>query len=519
VPSLPTVEAVGEVFGLPVNELMAVGGLLLVAALLARAGRRFGLPTIPFFMATGILLGPGTPGPTLLEEPADLELLAVIGLVLLLFHLGVEFPLEQVRAAGSRLLVAAFTYIGLNVSGGIGLGFLLGWGVGEALVIGGALGISSSAIVTKLLIELRRLTNAETPLVLGIIVVEDVFLALYLSLLGPVLGDADSPAALARDIGVSFGFLLLLVVLARFGGRAITGLVGSREAELLTIGVVGFVLLVAGTSEELGVSDAIGALLIGLVISRTVLREQVERVVLPLRDAFAALFFVSFGLSIEVGTLGAVVVPALLAVLLTVTLNVVAGVVAARMYGLNQRAAANIGLTLLGRGEFSLILASLALAAGLDSRVGPFVALYVLVLAVVSPLAASNSRLLARVLPDAVFRGSFLYVREETTGTTCSHLDQLRTDEPRTPEGCEECLADGGTWVQLRLCTSCGHVGCCDDSPGRHASAHYLDDGHPIVASLEEGEHWRWCYVDEHLLPESVQRPRSTDGEGRLTPS
>src|SRR5690606_14286333 len=117
-----------------------------------------------------------------------LELVAAIGLIVLLFHLGVEFPLEQVLASGRRVVGAAFAYIGLNVGGGLALGFAFGWGVEEAFVIAGAIGISSSAIVTKLLGELRRLTNAETPVVLGIIVVEDLFLAIYLALLAPVLG-------------------------------------------------------------------------------------------------------------------------------------------------------------------------------------------------------------------------------------------------------------------------------------------------------------------------------------------
>jgi CPA2 family monovalent cation:H+ antiporter-2 len=497
---LPALDVVGEVAGVPVNVLVAIGALMLAAAVLSRVGRRVGLPTIPFFMAAGILLGPGTPGPVLVEDPATLELLATIGLVLLLFHLGVDFPLAQVVAAGRRLLVAAGVYIGLNVTGGLLLGLALGWGVPEALVIAGALGISSSAIVTKLLIELRRLANAETPLILGIVVVEDIFLALYLSLLGPVLGDADSPAALVADIAVSFAFLVSLLLVARYGAHLVARVVHSREEELLTIGVVGLVLLVAGASEQLGVSDAIGALLLGLVVSRTSLRERVERLTTPLRDAFAALFFVVFGLSIDVGDLGEVLLPALAAVLLTVVLNVTAGVVAARMYRLNQRAAANIALTLLGRGEFSLILATLALAAGLDSRVGPFIALYVLVLAVVSPLAAANARLLARRLPDRLFHGDFTYVREETTGTTCGHLDAIVTTTPVTPDGCEECLAEGGTWVHLRLCTTCGHVGCCDDSEGRHATAHFRRTGHPVIESFEPSERWRWCFVDEQLV-------------------
>jgi uncharacterized UBP type Zn finger protein len=79
----------------------------------------------------------------------------------------------------------------------------------------------------------------------------------------------------------------------------------------------------------------------------------------------------------------------------------------------------------------------------------------------------------------------------------CSHLGEIRSVEARTPEGCEECLQMGSDWVHLRLCLTCGHVGCCDNSPNRHATAHHHHTGHPIVRSFEPGEEWRWCYVDE----------------------
>jgi uncharacterized UBP type Zn finger protein len=82
---------------------------------------------------------------------------------------------------------------------------------------------------------------------------------------------------------------------------------------------------------------------------------------------------------------------------------------------------------------------------------------------------------------------------------TCTHLDTVRPVKPRA-DGCEECLAMGDTWVHLRLCLSCGHVGCCDSSKNRHATAHFHTEGHPIVRSLERGEYWAWCYADELLL-------------------
>jgi CPA2 family monovalent cation:H+ antiporter-2 len=385
------------------NTLIAVGGAFLAAGILARAGRRIGLPTIPFFMAAGVIFGPHTPGISLVDNPHDLELLAALGLVLLLFHLGLEFSLDDLIAGGPRLLGIGAIYLLLNVGGGLVLGFSFGWGSEEALVIAGAVGISSSAIVTKLLIELRRLANPESRLILGIIVVEDIFLALYLALLQPVLGEADGAAAAARHFALAFGFLVALGVLARWGGRFVGRLIATPDDELLTVLFVGIAVLIAGVAEELGVSNAIGAFMAGLVLAESPAAQRIERLVLPLRDAFAALFFFAFGLTIDPGDAGAVAVPVAIAVVLSLVLNVTAGVIAAKVQGFGRTAAANIGLTVLGRGEFSLILATLAVAAGLDERIGPFVALYVLVLAVLGPLLAARSAQFARFIPARLF--------------------------------------------------------------------------------------------------------------------
>jgi uncharacterized UBP type Zn finger protein len=98
---------------------------------------------------------------------------------------------------------------------------------------------------------------------------------------------------------------------------------------------------------------------------------------------------------------------------------------------------------------------------------------------------------------------------------TCSHLDSIQVLElPEASDGCEECLAAGGKWVHLRICLSCGHVGCCDDSPGRHATAHARGAAHPIIRSLEPGEDWCWCYEDEL----GMRIPQIT-GETRIPPS
>ena len=381
------------------DTLVAVGGAFLAAGLLARLGRRIGLPTIPFFMVAGILFGPGTPGLVLVEHPEELEVLAALGLVLLLFHLGLEFSLDDLIGGGRKLLIAGAVYLLLNLGGGLVLGLALGWGTREAFVIAGAVGISSSAIVTKLLVELRRLANPESRLILGIIVVEDIFLALYLAILQPVLGESEGFADAAVEFGRALAFLVLLAGVARWGARWVGTIVDASDDELLTVCFVGVALLAAGVAEEVGVSAAIGAFMAGLILAESAAHERIERLVLPLRDAFAALFFFAFGLTVDPGDVGSVALPVAIAVVVSLVLNLAAGIVAARMHGYSRAPAANIGLTVLGRGEFSLILATLAAAAGLDDRIGPFVAGYVLVLALAGPLLASRSAVIARRIP------------------------------------------------------------------------------------------------------------------------
>jgi CPA2 family monovalent cation:H+ antiporter-2 len=383
------------------DTLLAMGGAFVAAAFLARLGGRIGLPTIPLFMLAGILLGPHTPGLVLVEDAHDFEMLSALGLVLLLFYLGLEFHLDDLKSGGKRLLTAGGVYLLLNVGAGLGFGFVLGWGVREALVLAGVLGISSSAIVTKILIDLGRIGRPETRLILGVIVVEDIFLALYLAALQPVISGAHGLADTALQAGKAFGFLLVLAAAARYGTRLVGRLISTRDNELLVISFLGAAVLVAGVSETLGVADAIGAFMVGLILAGTPSGPRIRELVHPLRDAFAAIFFFAFGLAIDPGDLASVAGPVAAAAALTVVMNVVAGLCVARVNRYGSEPAAEIATTLVARGEFALILAAMAAGAGLDARLAPFIAGYVLVLAVLGPVVAGRAHVLARALRAA----------------------------------------------------------------------------------------------------------------------
>ncbi len=383
------------------DALIALGGALLVCGLLARGGVRLGLPTVPLFMLAGVVFGPSTGGIDLVSDPHDLELVARLGLVFLLFYLGLEFSLDQLVAGGRRLVTAATIYLVLNVGGGLVYGFSLGWGVAEALVIAGIVGISSTAIVTKLIVENRRLGNRETRTILGIAVIEDIFLAFYLALLQPVLGGADGPAEAITGIVTAFAFLLGLGAIARWGAGLVGRLVSTPDEEIVVVVFTGLAIFTAGVAEALGVSDAIGAFMVGLILGATAKAARLRTLTHPLRDAFGAIFFFHFGLTIDPMDVVAVLPEIAVAVVMTVVLATAAGVYAARLHAFDRVEAATIGYTVLTRGEFSIILASLAVAAGLDQRIGNLAAGYVLVLAVVGPVMSTQSERFSRLIPQA----------------------------------------------------------------------------------------------------------------------
>ena len=335
-------------------DLVALGGAFLVVAQLARAGRQIDLPTIPLFILAGILLGPGTPGIVLFENPADFKLLSTLGLIFLLFYLGLEFSVERLLEGGNTLIGIGGGYVLINTGGGFLFGMALGWGIEEALLMAGVLGTSSSAIATKVLVERRRLDYPETPMIFGIIVVEDRFLALYLAVVTPIIsGEGSETAEILRDVLIGFVFLSVLAAIARWGAGAVTKLLNSDSDELLIIAVVGLLALVSGIAEELGVSDAIAAIMVGLIVGETTLRDRVETKILPLHDLFGALFFFRFGLLLVPAEVLDMAPLVAVAVLLTMLLNWSAGCIAARAGNFGRVEAARISLTIFARGEFA----------------------------------------------------------------------------------------------------------------------------------------------------------------------
>jgi CPA2 family monovalent cation:H+ antiporter-2 len=379
-------------------DMVVVGLLFLLAYGLGRLGKLIGLPAIPVYMVVGLLASPYTGWFPLTLEGDYIGLIAVMGLVLLLFNLGLEFDQDEFFGNAGKLLVSGGTYILVNMAAGLGFGFLVGWGTQEALIIAGITATSSSAIVTKLLIELGRLTNRETPMILGITVVEDVFIAIYLAIVGVVLSGQTELWPVVGQLALSFSFIVVMFGIARFGGRVVSRLMRTKDEELFTILFFGLAVLFGGIGELLGVTDAIGAFLIGLVLGATRFRNRIETIAVPLRDVFGAFFFLNFGLALDASKFGGVLLPVLGAVLMTVVLNIIAGQLVSRLNGLGVQEGINTTVILQNRGEFALILATLSLSAGLDERIQPFAGLYVLILSIGGPMLAAQSERIGGVI-------------------------------------------------------------------------------------------------------------------------
>ncbi|MCU1410644.1 MAG: cation:proton antiporter [Rhodoglobus sp.] len=380
------------------DDLLILGVLLVIAYALGRLGKLIGLPAIPIYMIVGLLASPHTTLFPINFEAADVELIAVVGLIMLLFSLGLEFDQDEFYGNAGKLFISGGTRLVINLGVGFALGMWIGWGTREALIIAGMTAASSSAIITKLLIELRRLANRETPTILGIMVLEDVFIAIYLAIVGVVLSDTTDVWGIVAQLAISFAFLIAMFALARWGGRLVSRLVQTKDDELFTILFFGLAVAFGGIGEKLGVSDAIGAFLIGLVLGASRYKNRIEQFALPLRDVFGAFFFLNFGLALDISTFGGVVWPVVVAVILTLVVNTLGGQLIAWQNKLTQAEGLNASAMLQNRGEFALILATLAVGAGLDSRLTPFAGLYVLSMAIVGPILAVNSEKIGRVV-------------------------------------------------------------------------------------------------------------------------
>jgi monovalent cation:H+ antiporter-2, CPA2 family len=362
---------------------------------------RVGLSAIPAYLLAGLLLGPNEPKVLALIRPSEVtDFVAEVGIVFLLFFLGLEFTLGRLARSHRHVLVGGA--IDLIVNGAIGLvvgvaAFGLSFG---ALILAAAIYVSSSAITVKGLIDFRRLADDETDLVLAILVAEDIVIAL-------VLGFASGGGGeLVNTLGIvakAIGFIAAALAVSKWLRRPIDLLLDQLPREVFLLAIFSFVVGSAALSSELGLSEAIGALMAGVVLSETGAREEIEERFFSFRDVFAALFFFVFGLSIDVSAVGRIGRLLALAVTLTVASKVGGGFLAGMAGGYTRRQSFNAGVALVAHGEFTIILAQVAaanpqIARATQDRLVAFAGLYVLATATLGLILMKESKSLGRWL-------------------------------------------------------------------------------------------------------------------------
>ena len=372
-----------------------------VLAVLGLVASRFGLSAIPAYLLAGMILGPNEPDLTSFIEPSEVtEFVAELGIIFLLFFLGLEFTLDRLRRSGMHLGIGGTIDFVVNA----GLGLLVGYvafGVSfAALILAGAIYVSSSAVAVKGLIDFRRLADDETDLVLAILIVEDIAIAFVLAFAGGGGGEVEDSLALAFK---AITFIIVSLAASRWLARPIDRVLEWMPREFFLLFTFALVIGMSATSHWLGLSEAIGALMAGVVLSGTSARHELEERFLSFRDVFGALFFFVFGLSIDVGALGGLGWLIAFAVVLSVIGKLAGTYAAGRIGGFTQRQSLNAGAALVARGEFTVILAQVAatnpaIPVEAERDLIAFAGIYVLATAIIGVLLMKESKRIGRRL-------------------------------------------------------------------------------------------------------------------------
>ena len=361
-----------------------IGALVLGLALLSRLAGRFGITAIPLYLMAGLAMGEG--GVVQLDVSVEFfEITAEIGVLLLLFALGLEYTDNELRAGLKSGLAPGVVDMTLNALPGVALGLVLGWEPLAAVLLGGVTWISSSGVVSKVLSDLGRLGFRETPAVLNLLVIEDLAMAVYLPVVAALIVGGSIGTTVTSVVIALVTVIVILLAALRYG-RPFSNLVGGGSDEAFLLMVFGITLLVAGIAQRLEVSGAIGAFLVGLALSGRAEQRAIE-LISPLRDLFAATFFLFFSFQIDPADLFDAAIPAVVLAVVTTFTKVATGWYAAGRVGSAPKGRIRAGTVMIARGEFSIVIAALGSELVDGPQLGALAAGYVLITAILGPMA------------------------------------------------------------------------------------------------------------------------------------
>jgi K+:H+ antiporter subunit KhtU len=368
--------------------LIELGVIVVGLATLGRVAHRFGFSTIPLYLVAGLAFGTGGFAPIQFSSEF-VKVGSEIGVLLLLFMLGLEYTGDQLVAQVRTTLPAGVADLLLNYTPGLLAGFIMGWNLPTAVILGAVTWVTSSGVAAKVLTDSGRRGAPETPVVMAILVMEDLAMAVFLPIATWSLAGGPAAGTPLRLLLTLAAVVVALALTLRFGG-VLARVVGHASDEVVMFTALGVMLLVAGLAQHMQVSAAVGAFVVGLSLSGPVGR-RAEHLLGPMRDLFAAMFFLFFGLQIAPSTLVPVLLPAGALCAVTTLTKLATGWLGARAAGLDAASRWRAGTALVARGEFSIVIAGLGLGAGLRPELGTLAAAYVLLTAIVGPLLARRA--------------------------------------------------------------------------------------------------------------------------------
>ncbi|MFN3533449.1 MAG: cation:proton antiporter, partial [Candidatus Brocadia sp.] len=286
------------------------------------------------------------------------EFIATLGIIFMLFMFGLEFSVGNLFSNQRKIFYVGIYDLLFNFPLGLLLGWMLGYDLMRSLLLGGIIYVTSSVIVAKSIIDLKRSANPETEYILNILIFEDMFIAMFLAFIVGILnyGHIDTKGTLIVMLKAS-AFFLFFIVLARTSKKFIDKIIDIEHTELFVILILSIIVLSAGAASKIGLSEAIGAFLAGLLLSETKQRHRISEAIKPFQQFSTAIFFVAFGMSIDYKHVAGLVPIGIFIFVISSFSKVYGGYFVGKRYCLSTRAGLRLGFSLIPRGEFSIILA------------------------------------------------------------------------------------------------------------------------------------------------------------------
>lgn len=354
--------------------MLSAGIIFLLMFIFGLISFKFKIPEVIIYILLGVVLA------SLLGDNELLFLIGEVGIVLLFFMLGMEFPIKQLLKVAKKVTPAGTLDVLLNIGVTMVIVYLFGLGLIESLLIGGVVYATSSSITAKLLETNKRMANPESEFILGLLIFEDLVAPVLVAIL----------VGLTAGVGMTAGSftILILKVVALTAGAIILGQVLFTRlrgffdryltSDIFIMFVIGIALAYGGLALFLDLSEVLGAFLAGIMIAEVRKTEQLEHLILPIRDLTLPLFFLWFGTTIEFGA-GVPMIPMLITLVIwAIVAKIIVGIVGGRMYGLSKKVSVRAGFSLIQRGEFSIIIAALATA-----EIMVFSSIFILVIAMI----------------------------------------------------------------------------------------------------------------------------------------